>query len=86
MKCPVDRTTLVMSGRSGVEIDYCPQRRGVWQVRGEFDKFVERAPPPVLLQELPRDYHEETRRDFGRGSEGERKKRRKSLLGDIFDF
>ena len=43
MQCPVDATTLVMSERSGVEIDYCPQCRGVWLDRGELDKIVERA-------------------------------------------
>ena len=32
-----------MSERSGVEIDYCPQCRGVWLDRGELDKIVERS-------------------------------------------
>ncbi len=43
MKCPVDGTTLTMADRSGVEIDYCPQCRGVWLDRGELDKILERA-------------------------------------------
>jgi uncharacterized protein len=43
MNCPVDSTPLVMSERSGVEIDYCPQCRGVWLDRGELDKIVERS-------------------------------------------
>lgn len=43
MKCPVDSTDLVMSERSGVEIDYCPQCRGVWLDRGELDKIIDRA-------------------------------------------
>ena len=42
MACPVDGTTLVMSERSGIEIDYCPQCRGVWLDRGELDKIIER--------------------------------------------
>ena len=42
----MDATTLVMSERSGVEIDYCPQCRGVWLDRGELDKIVERAGVP----------------------------------------
>ncbi len=54
MKCPVDGATLVMTERSGVEIDYCPQCRGVWQDRGELDKIVERATPAVTLQEPAR--------------------------------
>ena len=32
-----------MSERSGIEIDYCPQCRGVWLDRGELDKVIERA-------------------------------------------
>ncbi|QIK97287.1 hypothetical protein G7076_11240 [Sphingomonas sp. HDW15A] len=52
MACPTDGTTLVMSERQGIEIDYCPTCRGVWLDRGELDKIIERssaveaAPPP----------------------------------------
>ena len=43
MKCPNDSATLVMSERSGVEIDYCPECRGIWLDRGELDKILDRA-------------------------------------------
>ena len=43
MKCPVDSVELMMTERSGVEIDYCPQCRGVWLDRGELDKILDRA-------------------------------------------
>jgi ribosomal protein L37AE/L43A len=44
MKCPVcTETNLVMSERQGIEIDYCPQCRGVWLDRGELDKIIERS-------------------------------------------
>lgn len=43
MKCPIDQTDLVMSDRQGVEIDYCPQCRGVWLDRGELDKIIDRV-------------------------------------------
>jgi len=43
MKCPNDGAVLTMSERSGVEIDYCPQCRGVWLDRGELDKILDRA-------------------------------------------
>jgi Zn-finger nucleic acid-binding protein len=39
MPCPVCRVPLTMSERQGVEIDYCPQCRGVWLDRGELDKI-----------------------------------------------
>lgn len=43
MKCPNDGSTLTMSERSGIEIDYCPECRGVWLDRGELDKLIERS-------------------------------------------
>ena len=39
MQCPVCRVPLAMSDRQGIEIDYCPQCRGVWLDRGELDKI-----------------------------------------------
>ena len=32
-----------MAERRGIEIDYCPQCRGVWLDRGELDKIIERS-------------------------------------------
>ena len=49
MTCPVCRVALAMSDRQGIEIDYCPQCRGVWLDRGELDKIIERSAP----QEAP---------------------------------
>jgi len=43
MNCPQCSVALVMSERQGVEIDYCPQCRGVWLDRGELDKIIERS-------------------------------------------
>jgi uncharacterized protein len=43
MLCPTCRVSLVMSERSGIEIDYCPQCRGIWLDRGELDKIIERS-------------------------------------------
>jgi Zn-finger nucleic acid-binding protein len=58
MKCPTDDTTLVMSDRNGIEIDYCPQCRGVWLDRGELDKIIDRAgavaPPAAAAPAAPR--------------------------------
>src|SRR5690606_14099336 len=45
MPCPVCRVPLAMSDRQGIEIDYCPQCRGVWLDRGELDKIIERSVP-----------------------------------------
>ncbi|MCX7889481.1 MAG: zf-TFIIB domain-containing protein [Rhodobacteraceae bacterium] len=80
MKCPVDGTTLMMTHRSEVEIDYCPTCRGVWLDRGELDKILARAMaeagPPVALRESGRGHGPEgdggrhVARDDGRGSRG----------------
>jgi Zn-finger nucleic acid-binding protein len=43
MDCPIDGTTLQMTDRQGIEIDYCPDCRGVWLDRGELDKILERS-------------------------------------------
>jgi uncharacterized protein len=43
MKCPKCQVDLAISDRQGVEIDFCPQCRGVWLDRGELDKITERA-------------------------------------------
>jgi len=42
MKCPKCEVTLSISDRQGIEIDYCPQCRGIWLDRGELDKIIER--------------------------------------------
>lgn len=43
MKCPVCKdVTLLMSQKNGIEIDYCPECRGIWLDRGELDKIMEK--------------------------------------------
>jgi len=53
MKCPIDGANLVMTERQGIEIDYCPQCRGVWLDRGELDKIIERS----AAEPTPRSGH-----------------------------
>ncbi|MCI5097875.1 MAG: zf-TFIIB domain-containing protein [Rhodobacteraceae bacterium] len=84
MKCPIDGTPLVITDRSGVEIDYCPTCRGVWLDRGELDKIIERsaaysAPPPPQ-QSRGRDYDDDYDRKY------RKKKKRGGFLDDLFDF
>ena len=85
MQCPVDGTTLVMADRQGVEIDYCPQCRGVWLDRGELDKIIERSAPAAQpMRAAPQPSYRDEDRGHDRGYE--KKKRRGSFLDDIFDF
>lgn len=88
MPCPVCRTPLAMSDRQGVEIDYCPQCRGVWLDRGELDKIIERSAPQAAQQRRPApDYARhggQAHSGYGHGY-GKPHKRRKSLLEELFD-
>jgi hypothetical protein len=90
MLCPVCRVDLVMSDRQGIEIDYCPQCRGVWLDRGELDKIIERAAADRAdAQES--DYQRESYStkyddDEDRRHHGHQGRKRKSFLGEIFDF
>jgi uncharacterized protein len=88
MKCPNDGAVLTMSERSGVEIDYCPECRGVWLDRGELDKILDRAVsessasvPAAQQTHLQRGYEEQ------RGyQQGYRKpKRKEHWLSELFD-
>ncbi|UUP18698.1 zf-TFIIB domain-containing protein [Nitratireductor thuwali] len=87
MKCPIDETELVMTERQGIEIDYCPKCRGVWLDRGELDKLIERA-APAEAPRAERPYRQEEARPQYResGYDQPRYKKRKSLLGELFDF
>jgi uncharacterized protein len=80
MKCPIDDTDLVMTERQGIEIDYCPKCRGVWLDRGELDKIIERS-----ALSSPEQAREFDRSEYRRHDDP-RYRKRKSLLGEIFDF
>jgi len=87
MKCPAcPDAVLVMSERQGIEIDYCPQCRGLWLDRGELDKLIERAaamtPAPASGAVRPQPPFADSDYPQARGLKGGRKK---SWLDDIFD-
>lgn len=95
MKCPVDATDLLITERSGVEIDYCPQCRGVWLDRGELDKIIERsmsveaepARPPAAEPKYDRDRRDKDYRDQRyRDDDDYKRRRKKSFLGELLDF
>ncbi len=99
MLCPVCKVGLAMSDRQGIEIDYCPQCRGIWLDRGELDKIIERstadmAPPPRAQVQQPsqppqrqpwgQDRYSDDRYHGG-SHDARHHKKRKSWLEDIFD-
>lgn len=92
MQCPNCAETLLMSDRQGIEIDYCPKCRGIWLDRGELDKIIEReSRESVAPQPAQRQVPEEVSRSGPRYSDDHRHHRgkyhkKKSLLGELFDF
>jgi Zn-finger nucleic acid-binding protein len=75
MLCPACRVTLTMADRQGIEIDYCPNCRGVWLDRGELDKIIERSVatmPPAAPAQAASPYGQPPpgadpyRQDYGR--------------------
>lgn len=93
MKCPNDNTQLLLSERQGVEIDYCPQCRGVWLDRGELDKLIEKASAQQPAQEQVRNYQNTVQngKQYDRDDDDDNYHRgsthkRKSMLGELFDF
>jgi len=89
MACPNCQIPLVMSDRQGVEIDYCPQCRGVWLDRGELDKIIERSAKdaaPATAPAAPVFTPQHRPADYGHTDYGHRPaKRRKSFLEELFD-
>jgi hypothetical protein len=90
VRCPNDETTLVMTERSGIEIDYCPQCRGVWLDRGELDKIIERSvsmpqPAQVAPPQSRYDQYDDRRRQGPYPPQQGYKKKRESWLSELFD-
>lgn len=93
MKCPLcPDTALVMAERQGVEIDYCPQCRGVWLDRGELDKIIERSLPAGSVSGMPAaappmGYAPRSEHHGHEGHQGyaQTPHRRKSWMSEIFD-
>ncbi len=94
MKCPsCVNVNLNLAERQGVEIDYCPECRGIWLDRGELDKIIERSyteggrqSRPVEVQ-APR-YEERPYADYHHDDHDHHRNKhhgRKSWLSELFD-
>ena len=91
MKYPnCNHAALVMSERQGIEIDYCPDCRGIWLDRGELDKLLEKASAnpsgaaSVASQPIHQAKHA-TEKVVYVGDSHYHHRRHKSWLSDIFD-
>ncbi|MDQ3018752.1 MAG: zf-TFIIB domain-containing protein [bacterium] len=85
MQCPNDNTTLTMTERQGIEIDYCPACRGVWLGRGELDKLISQGQNNHIPHSEPNRY-KETKPYNDEHRTPYRKHRKESFLGELFDF
>jgi Zn-finger nucleic acid-binding protein len=89
MLCPICNVDLSLSERNGIEIDYCPKCRGIWLDRGELDKIIARA---TDIEDTMGQSKSSSRGktfdddDYGNKYQGYNKSKRKSFLGDLFDF
>ncbi|ODN41588.1 TFIIB-type zinc ribbon-containing protein [Piscirickettsia litoralis] len=87
MQCPVCKTTtLQLSERQQVEIDYCPDCRGVWLDRGELDKIIERSEPQQQPSNHNPPYRHEGQDHSSHHKSKYNRKKRSSFLGELFDF
>lgn len=100
MLCPVCKVGLHLSDRQGIEIDYCPQCRGIWLDRGELDKIIERSrpaeppvsPPAPQTPQPPQGApwgggYPQQPQGYGHGHDPRyyKHKRKKSFLEELFD-
>lgn len=96
MKCPICVTSdLLMTERLSIEIDYCPQCRGVWLDRGELDKIIERSmrepvpaaamPTPQALRPVPQQYDNSHGYREGHHDEHHGYRGKKSIWKELFD-
>ncbi len=82
MKCPnCKEQSLAISERQGIEIDYCPECRGIWLDRGELDKILEKSRAAIPTESPAPSYQQPTYQ----GHPQKHYKRKKSFLEELFD-
>lgn len=82
MKCPhCKEPNLVLSERKGIEIDYCPECRGIWLDRGELDKIIEKSNESHSSESRETSHHQNSHSGYPQKPY----KRKKSFLEELFD-
>ena len=85
MKCPVCKdVTLLMSEKKGVEIDYCPECRGIWLDRGELEKIMEKE--DAYINKEVKEVKESSHKESKHYEEKPRKQKRESFMSEIFEM
>ncbi len=91
MKCPIcNNINLLMADKNGVEIDYCPECRGIWLDRGELEKIIESSNNYEKNNQQQYKSHSADRHDdnhnYSNDKYQDKRYKKKSFLGDMFDF
>jgi Zn-finger nucleic acid-binding protein len=55
MKCPQCDTTLAMGERLAIQIDYCPNCRGIWLEKDKLDKLLDQIDSSNQKQEKKKE-------------------------------
>jgi Zn-finger nucleic acid-binding protein len=72
MRCPSDGSMLRMIDRAGLDLEYCPECRGVWLERDELDKLLDEPDDNLIGSQL----------SYGMP----RASKSRSLMSELFDF
>lgn len=73
MNCPICKSPMKKIERYGVDINRCPECKGIWLDRGEIEKIARKEPQPY------EDY-------WNHKKEEHRGKKKKGFLEDLLDF
>ena len=96
MKCPVCKeVNLVMSERQGIEIDYCPECRGVWLDRGELDKIITKTESQINLEDKSiktneygnnKEYSKYNKKENHGHYNNQKGRKKESFISSVFDM
>ncbi len=96
MNCPKCYEPLRIADRQGIEVDYCPDCRGVWLDKGELDKIIERslesyAAPRNVRYHEPDDDRRYSKSDYKKFKKYDKKYykkkyKKKHFIKEIFDI
>ena len=90
MKCPVCKdVTLLMAEKKGVEIDYCPECRGIWLDRGELDKLIEKEESynkEHYSNYSKKEYNDNYYDESYKNDKYHHKRKKEFFIGEIFDI
>ncbi len=93
MNCPKCYEPLRIAERQGVEIDYCPDCRGLWLDRGELDKIIERTlpyqaptPPGNPYSRPDKDWERPEKHRYDKDYHKKKKYKKKNILKEILDI